>query len=58
MNLLSAARVHTRVLAALALGGCASTMYEGKYQWGEGWRIAHVLKVQRAADMQRPGFFT
>lgn len=40
----------------LALAGCASVVYEGKYDWSEGWRSAEVVAVQRAAEMERPRF--
>jgi hypothetical protein len=38
------------------LGGCASVVYEGKYDWSEGWRSAEVVAVQTAAEMERPRF--
>ena len=40
------------------LTGCAATVYEGKYDWNEGWRKAEVVAVQTAAEMERPRFFT
>ena len=43
---------------ALLLTGCASTVYEGKYDWSQGWRKAEVVAVQTAAEMERPRFFT
>ena len=45
-------------LGLLALAGCASTPYEGKYAWEEGWRKGEVVAVQTAAEMVRPRFFT
>jgi hypothetical protein len=58
MKSLRSAGVVAAVLAALALGGCATTVYEGKYDWGEGWRKAKVVQVQTAAEMARPAFYT
>lgn len=45
-------------VAVLALAGCASTPYEGKYAWSEGWRKGEVIAVQMAAQMERPRFYT
>lgn len=45
-------------ISLLALIGCASTSYEGKYPWRQGWRKAEVVAVQTAAEMERPNFFT
>lgn len=58
MKPLRTARVFTAVLAGVAVAGCASTVYEGKYDWAEGWRKAKVVKVQTPAEMLRPGFYT
>lgn len=46
------------LLAGAFLAGCASPVYEGKYDWHEGWREAEVVAVQTAAEMERPRFFT
>jgi hypothetical protein len=52
----------TRLLAAglavLAVTGCASAPYEGKYAWADGWRRGEVVFVQTAAEMKRPRFYT
>ena len=44
--------------ALVALAGCASPPYQGKYAWSEGWRKAEVVAVQTVADMERPRFYT
>lgn len=51
-------RVPFYLAGALLLTGCASTVYEGKYDWSEGWRKAEVMAVQTAPEMERPRFFT
>ncbi len=43
---------------ALFLTGCASTVYEGKYAWSDGWRKAAVVAVQTVTEMERPLFYT
>lgn len=45
-------------MALLALSGCATTPYEGKYAWSEGWRKAEAVAVQTAGEMRRPSFHT
>jgi hypothetical protein len=45
-------------MALLALSGCVSAPYEGKYAWSEGWRKAEVVAIQTAAEMERPRFYT
>lgn len=42
----------------MLLAGCASTPYEGKYAWSEGWRKAEVVAVQTAEEMEWPRFYT
>lgn len=39
-----------------ALAGCA-TVYEGRYDWKEGWRKAEVVDVALASEMERPRFY-
>jgi hypothetical protein len=51
-------RLAAGALCMLALAGCASTTYEGKYAWSDGWRKAQVVSVQTAAEMERPRFYT
>lgn len=58
MKVVQLARSVGGATALLALVGCASTPYEGKYEWSEGWREAEVIAVQTAADMERPRFYT
>jgi hypothetical protein len=45
------------LVAATLLSGCASTVYEGKYDWAKGWRAAEVVEVTTAAEMERPRFY-
>lgn len=56
MKVLQLARTVGGAVAMLALAGCASTIYEGKYDWSEGWRKAEVVAVQTASEMERPRF--
>lgn len=42
--------------AGLLLSSCA-TVYEGKYEWRDGWREAEVVRVQTASEMDRPRFY-
>ena len=51
-------RLAAGALCILALAGCATAPYEGKYAWSEGWRKAEVVNVQTAAEMARPRFYT
>lgn len=43
--------------AAGLLAGCASTVYEGKYAFHDGWRRGTVVKVVNGAELERPGFW-
>lgn len=52
------ARLLAASTAILALAGCASTSYESRFAWSDGWRKAEVVKVTTAAQMERPGFYT
>jgi hypothetical protein len=52
-----AVRAAVGVAAAASLAGCASSVYEGKYDWRDGWRAAEVVRVQTAAEMERPRFY-
>ncbi len=45
------ARVLAALLAAAALSGCASSIYEGKYAWDDGWRRAAVVRVGQASEL-------
>jgi hypothetical protein len=45
------------LIAGTLLSGCASTVYEGKYDWADGWRAAEVVEVTTAAEMERPRFY-
>lgn len=42
-------------LAAATLAGC-STVYDGGYAFDDGWRKAEVLRIAKAADIERPQF--
>jgi hypothetical protein len=35
----------------LAATGCASSVYEGKYSWDDGWRKAKVVRVSQASEL-------
>lgn len=50
-------RVVVAVVTGVLLGGCAATVYEGKYQFNEGWRAAKVVEVLSASEMERPRFY-
>lgn len=41
--------------ALLALGGC-QTVYEGKYEWGAGWRPGTVREVGLADQITKEAF--
>lgn len=44
------------VLAGAAvLSGCA-TVYEGKFQFPEGWRVAQVVRVTQGSLVEHPAF--
>lgn len=43
--------------AGLVLPGCAATVYEGKYDWSDGWRSAEVVEIASASEMERPRFY-
>ncbi|MBK8072138.1 MAG: hypothetical protein IPK34_09050 [Ramlibacter sp.] len=47
--------VGASLIAALSATGCA-LVYEGKYDWHDGWREAQVLQIGSAADIERPRF--
>jgi hypothetical protein len=45
------------LVGAILLSGCAATVYDGKYDWSEGWRSAEVVEVAAASEMERPRFY-
>ncbi|MGE3345905.1 MAG: hypothetical protein AB7I35_00570 [Ramlibacter sp.] len=47
--------VGASLIAALSATGCA-LVYEGKYDWYDGWREAHVLQIGSAAEIEKPQF--
>jgi len=49
-GLLFSARIAGSLVVAAALAGCA-TVYEGKYDWKDGWREARVVRTGAAADL-------
>jgi len=60
MNCCSALKTSTLILAvvfAAALAGCAN-LYEGKYDFREGWREAEVLEVVPLSSISKPNFYT
>lgn len=44
-------RIAAALLFAAAASGCASSVYEGKHAWDEGWRRAVVVKVGQASEL-------
>ncbi|MDI1268056.1 MAG: hypothetical protein PSV40_03000 [Polaromonas sp.] len=42
-------------LSAFALAGCA-TVYEGKYDFADGWREAKVIQIGHASEIPTPQF--
>lgn len=42
-------------LSVFALSGC-TTVYEGKYDFSEGWREAKVIRIERASEIAKPQF--
>ncbi len=42
-------------LSIFALSGC-TTVYEGKYDFSEGWREAKVIQIVRASEIAKPQF--
>ena len=42
-------------LTAVFLSGCA-TVYEGKYDFNDGWREAEVMEFARASEIKKPQF--
>ncbi len=51
--------MYTKTIAALLLASTAgcSTVYEGKYEFSEGWREARVIQIAPASQIERPEFF-
>lgn len=41
---------------ALVVAGC-TTLYEGRYDYRDGWRAARVVQVGTSTQIQRPDFF-
>lgn len=50
------ARCCTALGLTLVLPGC-TTLYEGKYDFRDGWRQAKVTQVLPASQLERPEFF-
>lgn len=42
-------------LSIFGLSGC-TTVYEGKYDFSEGWREAKVVQIERASEIAKPQF--
>lgn len=42
-------------LSIFGLSGC-TTVYEGKYDFSEGWREAKVIQIERASEIVTPQF--
>jgi hypothetical protein len=39
------------VCVVAVLSGCASSVYEGKYAWDDGWREAKVLRIAAGSEL-------
>lgn len=50
---MKAIRAPFYVAGALLLTACASTVYEGKHGWSEGWRKAEVVAVQTGRRVRK-----
>ena len=48
-------RISSSIGLVLLLTGC-TTLYEGKYDFREGWREARVSQIAAASQIQRPDF--
>lgn len=35
----------------VTIAGCASSVYEGKYAWEDGWREAEVVRIAPASEL-------
>jgi hypothetical protein len=53
----AASRVMVCGATLVALVGCASSIYEGKYAWEDGWREAKVEKIGLASDLGDRSYF-
>ena len=42
-------------ISIFVLSGCA-TVYEGKYDFSEGWREAKVIQIARGSEIAKPQF--
>lgn len=42
-------------ISALMLGGC-TTVYEGKYNFSDGWREAQVVQIASASEIEKSQF--
>lgn len=42
-------------LSVFALSGC-TTVYEGKYDFSEGWREAKVIQIELSSEIAKPQF--
>lgn len=39
-------------LVGLLLAGCANSLYEGRYAWGDGWRLGRITATGVGAGFQ------
>ena len=53
-----APKIAAASVALLALAGCASDLFEGKYAFSEGWRKATVLRVEQGSAVEDPRFWS
>lgn len=41
------------VFFTFALAGCASSVYEGRYAWGDGWREGEITAVEAVGEVKK-----
>ena len=51
-------KLATSCVAWVALAGCASQPFDGKYSFSEGWRKGTVLRIEQGASVERPQFWS
>ena len=50
-------KLATSCVAWMALAGCASEPFEGKYSYSDGWRKGTVLRIEQGTSIERPQFW-
>ena len=41
------------VFFTFILAGCASSVYEGRYPWGDGWREGEITAVEAVGEVKK-----